>query len=249
MDRLPRTLTRDEPIGWVQISIANARPTPRSHDHRRPIPGGTYSGSSCRARRSPHLARGRVRARAPRSESRRVRRFTLDARTSASTLTPERRLTEHEARPQRRRRPPEIAVGGASDRRYVVETRPRTRASPSTGARRTRISSTTPRAYGTVRDVEWEQLSAERARVTIDLPPRAYGYLVLWERSCARLELCARVYAHQIRGHPAAAGLTIAVDRAIRRSARDGADGVVGTDASRGMRLKALLEERGDASS
>lgn len=95
-----------------------------------------------------------------------------------------------------------------------------------------------------VRTVEWEQVSTDRARVTVNLRNRPYGYLVLFDNNSLVVKL---------RGRPAVdinrpvAGLTIVVDPGHPPVGATGPTGLWEPQATLpiGFALKRLLEERG----
>ena len=95
-----------------------------------------------------------------------------------------------------------------------------------------------------VRTVEWMQEGAERARFTVHLRERPFGYLVLWQNGTLVLRL-----RHRPRVDPQRplGGLTIAVDPGHPPIGATGPTGLWEAQATLwvGERLAAMLRERG----
>ena len=98
--------------------------------------------------------------------------------------------------------------------------------------------------YSMLRTIEWTQLSAERAKVTVNLRAAPFGYLVLWENGNLILRLRGRP---AINSRRPLAGLTIAVDAGHPPGGATGPTGLYEAQATLPIakRLQAMLEERG----
>ena len=95
-----------------------------------------------------------------------------------------------------------------------------------------------------VRTVEWMQEGADRARFTVHLRERPFGYLVLWQNGTLVLRLRHRP---QIDPERPLRGLTIAVDPGHPPIGATGPTGLWEAQATLwvGERLAAILRERG----
>jgi N-acetylmuramoyl-L-alanine amidase len=132
---------------------------------------------------------------------------TLDAAYVSPTFAPDRRTTSMKLVPNAEGTDLVIPVGERPP--YFVEQTDHSIVLTLYGVRANTDLINYPSADSLVRTVEWEQLSAERARVTVNLRSAPYGYLVLWERSSLVLKL--RAHPRIDPGSPLR-GLTIAVD-------------------------------------
>jgi len=243
MDSLHRTLTREEPIGWVQLGTANAAADSDRTIIGRPIPGGTYKWFFLPGTVVPLVSRGEGFARVRLDRDLDVFVDTLDARDVSATAAPERRVTSNmKLVPNANGTDVVIPVGQRPP--YFVEETDHAIVLTLYGVRGNTDLINYASADSLVRTVEWEQLSAERARVTVNLRSAPYGYLVLWEQSALVLKL--RASPRIDHGSPLR-GLTIAVDPGHPPIGATGPTGLwepVATLAV-GMRLKTILEERG----
>ena len=97
-----------------------------------------------------------------------------------------------------------------------------------------------------VRTVEWMQETSDRARYTVHLRDRPFGYLVLWDSAGGSLVLRMRRRPAIDRARPLA-GLTIAVDPGHPPIGATGPTGLWEPQATLwvGQRVERLLRERG----
>ena len=248
LNRAPRlapqpTLTRDEPIGCVQLGEPSAaadtdRVIIGAPDRRRHVQVVLRAGHRRAARR-------RARAASPACGS---------TGTSTSTSTPPTRASLADTA---RRRAASCRTWGA--RRSATATDvvipigaaravlrrgdgPRASRSPSTACAATPTSSTTPPptagAHGGV------GAGDRRARArTVNLRAAPYGYLVLWENSALVLQ-AARPPAHRSE-RVRCAGLTIAVDPGHPPIGATGPTGLWEPQATLADRLAAEAHPRG----
>ena len=95
-----------------------------------------------------------------------------------------------------------------------------------------------------VRNVTWEQVTADRARYTVHLSRAPYGYLVLWRNGSLVLRVRRPPAVDEARP---LAGLTIAVDPGHPPVGATGPTGLYEGDAvlAIGRRLRTILEARG----
>jgi N-acetylmuramoyl-L-alanine amidase len=243
MDSLHRTLTRNEPIGWVRMGVANAAADTDRTIIGRPIPGGTYKWFFMPGTVVPLISREEGFARVRLDDNLDVYVDTLDAHYVSSTFAPERRVTtEMKLVPNAEGTNLVIPVGERPP--YFVEETEHSIVLTLYGVKANTDLVNYASADSLVRNVEWEQLSDERARVTVNLRSAPYGYLVLWERSSLVLKLRARPRIDP--GSPLR-GLTIAVDPGHPPIGATGPTGLWEPTVTLpvGMRLKAILEERG----
>lgn len=245
MDSLHQTLTREEPIGWVQLGVANAAADTDRTIIGRPIPGGTYKWFFLPGTIVPLVSREEGFARVRLDRNLDVFVDSLDARSVGVTSTPERRLTSNmKLVPSADGTDLVIAIGGGERPPYFIEETDHGLVLTLYGVRGNTDLINYASGDTLVRTVEWEQLSAERARVTINLRGAPYGYLVLWERSALVLKLRGRP---RIDPDAPLRGLTIAVDPGHPPIGATGPTGLWEPTVTLpvGMRLKTLLEERG----
>jgi N-acetylmuramoyl-L-alanine amidase len=242
IDSLQTTLMRDEPIGWVRLGVANAAADTDRVIIARPVPGGTYKWFFLPGTVVPLVSREEGFARVRLDRNLDVYVDTLDAAYVSSTFAPERRTTTMRLVPKAEGTDLVIPVGERPP--YFVEQTDRSIVLTLYGVRANTDLINYASADSLVRTVEWEQLSAERARVTVNLRHAPYGYLVLWERSALVLKLRARP-----RIDPSAPlrGLTITVDPGHPPIGATGPTGLWEPQATLavGMRLKTILEARG----
>jgi len=242
MDSLNRTLLRDEPIGWVRLGVVNAAADTDRTIIGRPLPGGTYKWFFMPGTVVPLVAREEGFARVRLDRNLDVYVDTADAAYVSPTLAPERRTTTMKLVPNAEGTDVVISVGERPP--YFIEETDRSIVLTLYGVRANTDLVNYASADSLVRTVEWEQLSAERARVTVNLRSAPYGYLVLWERSSLVLKLRARP---RIDPTSPLRGLTIAVDPGHPPIGATGPTGLWEPTATLavGMRLKTILEERG----
>jgi N-acetylmuramoyl-L-alanine amidase len=243
MDSLHAALTRDEPIGWVRLGVANAAADTDRTIIGRPVPGGTYKWFFMPGTVVPLVGRegGFARVRLDRDLD--VFVDTLDAREVPATSAVERRVTANmRVRPSADGVDLVIAIGARAP--YFVEEQERAIVLTLYGVRGNTDLVNYAGADSMVRTVEWAQESADRARITIGLRSAPYGYLVVPENNALVLKL---------RGHPRIdparplAGLSIAVDPGHPPIGATGPTGLWEPQATLpiGQRLKTILEERG----
>jgi len=242
-DSLRTTLARGEPIGWVQLGVANAAADSDRTIIGRPVPGGTYKWFFMPGTVVPLVSRegGFARVRLDRGLD--VFVDTLDARDVPATSAVDRRVTANmKVRPSADGVDLVIPMGARAP--YFVEEQDRAIVLTLYGVRGNTDLVNYANADSMVRTVEWAQESEDRARVTIGLRSSPYGYLVVWENNALVLKL---------RGHPHVdparplAGLTIAVDPGHPPIGATGPTGLWEPQATLpiGQRLKTILEERG----
>jgi N-acetylmuramoyl-L-alanine amidase len=243
LDSMRGTLARGEPIGWVQLGVANAAADSDRTVVGRPVPGGTYKWFFMPGTVVPLVGRegGFARVRLDRDLD--VFVDTLDARDVPATSAVERRVTANmRVRPSADGVDLVIPLGARAP--YFVEEQERAVVLTLYGVRGNTDLVNYASTDSMVRTVEWAQESADRARVTIGLRSAPYGYLVVWENNALVLKL---------RGHPRVdplrplSGLTIAVDPGHPPIGATGPTGLWEPQATLpiGQRLKTILEERG----
>ncbi|MFL5619681.1 MAG: N-acetylmuramoyl-L-alanine amidase [Gemmatimonadaceae bacterium] len=243
VDSLRGTLARGEPIGWMQLGVANAAADSDRTIVGRPVPGGTYKWFFMPGTVVPLVARegGFARVRLDRDLD--VYVDTLDAREVPASSAVERRITANmKVRPSADGVDLVIPLGARAP--YFVEEQDRAIVLTLYGVRANTDLVNYAGSDSMVRTVEWAQESADRARVTIGLRSAPYGYLVVWENNALVLKL---------RGHPRIdparplAGLAIAIDPGHPPIGATGPTGLWEPQATLpiGQRLKTILEERG----
>jgi N-acetylmuramoyl-L-alanine amidase len=243
LDSMRGTLARGEPIGWVQLGVANAAADSDRTVVGRPVPGGTYKWFFMPGTVVPLVGRegGFARVRLDRDLD--VFVDTLDARDVPASSAVERRVTANmRVRPSADGVDLVIPLGARAP--YFVEEQERAVMLTLYGVRGNTDLVNYASTDSMVRTVEWAQESADRARVTIGLRSAPYGYLVVWENNALVLKL---------RGHPRIdparplSGLTIAVDPGHPPIGATGPTGLWEPQATLpiGQRLKTILEERG----
>jgi N-acetylmuramoyl-L-alanine amidase len=242
MDSLQRTLMRDAPIGWVRLGTVNAAADTDRTIIGRPIPGGTYKWFFMPGTVVPLISREEGFARVRLDRNLDVYVDTVDAKYVSSVFAPERRTSDMKLVPNAEGTDLVIPVGERPP--YFVEETEHSIVLTLYGVHANTDLVNYASADSLVRNVEWEQLSDERARITVNLRSAPYGYLVLWERSALVLKLRARP-----RIDPSAPlrGLTIVVDPGHPPIGATGPTGLWEPTVTLpvGMRLKAILEERG----
>jgi len=243
VDSLSRTLLRDEPIGWVQLGVPNPVADTDKTIIGRPIPGGTYKWFFMPGTVVPLVGyeEGFARVRLDRNLD--VYFDSVDVRRVPATQVPDRRVTRQmKLVPSADGTDLVIPVGERPP--YFVEETEHSIVLTLYGVHANTDLVNYASADSLVRTVEWEQLSDERARVTVNLRNAPYGYLVLWERSALVLKL--RAHPRVDRNSPLR-GLTIVVDPGHPPIGATGPTGLWEPTVTLpvGMRLKAILEERG----
>ncbi len=243
LDSMRGTLTRGEPIGWVQLGVANAAADSDRTIVGRPVPGGTYKWFFMPGTVVPLVGRegGFARVRLDRDLD--VFVDTLDARDVPVTSAVERRVTANmRVRPSADGVDLVIPLGARAP--YFVEEQERAVVLTLYGVRGNTDLVNYASTDSMVRTVEWAQESADRARVTIGLRNAPYGYLVVWENNALVLKLRGRPRIDPARP---LSGLTIAVDPGHPPIGATGPTGLWEPQATLpiGQRLKTILEERG----
>jgi N-acetylmuramoyl-L-alanine amidase len=243
VDSLRTRLTRDEPIGWVQLGQPSAASDTDRTIIGRPIVGGTYKWFFTPGTVVPLLARtgGMARIRLDRDLD--VYVDSADAIDLPADTPAPRRVVSN----MRVRGAPlgvDVVMPLGPRVPYFVEEQDRALVLTLYGVRgNTDIVNFAPQD-SMVRTVEWVQETAERAKITVNLRAAPYGYLVLWENGNLVLRL---------RGRPAIdarrplAGLTIAVDPGHPPGGATGPTGLYEATATLaiGQQLRRILEEHG----
>jgi N-acetylmuramoyl-L-alanine amidase len=243
IDSLRGTLARGEPIGWVQLGVANAAADSDRTIVGRPVPGGTYKWFFMPGTVVPLVARegGFARVRLDRDLD--VFVDTLDAREVPATSAVERRVTAN-MKVRASADGVDLVIPRAARAPYFVEEQERAIVLTLYGVRANTDLVNYAGADSIVRTVEWAQESADRARITIGLRSAPYGYLVVPENDALVLKLRGRPRVDPARP---LAGLTIAVDPGHPPIGATGPTGLWEPQATLpiGQRLKTILEERG----
>lgn len=243
VDSLRQRLTRDEPIGRVQLGQPNVATDTDRTIIGRPIRGGTYKWFFTPGTVVPLLERSGGSARIRLDRDLDVWVDSADAiDLPADTPAPRRVVANMRVRGAPLGVDVVMPIGPRAP--YFVEERDRALVLTLYGTRaNTDIVNFAPQD-SMVRTVEWVQESPERARITVSLRAQPYGYLVFWENGSLVLRL---------RGRPAIdarrplAGLTIAVDPGHPPGGATGPTGLYEGNATLMIagHLKRLLEERG----
>lgn len=243
LDSLRLRLTRDEPIGWVQLGQPGAAADTDRVIIGRPLAGGTYKWFFTPGTVVPLLARsgGAVRVRLDRDLD-----VTVDSADAidlpADTPAPRRVGSNMRVRGAPLGVDVVMPIGPRAP--YFVEEHDHAIVVTLYGVRaNTDIINFAPQD-SMVRTVEWAQETSERARITVNLRAAPYGYLVFWENNALVLRLRGRP---AINGRHPLSGLTIAVDPGHPPGGATGPTGLYEAQATLpiGMRLKRMLEERG----
>ena len=243
LDSLRLRLTRDEPIGWVQLGQPSAAADTDRTIIGRPLVGGTYKWFFTPGTVVPLLARVNGSARIRLDRDLDVYVDSADAVELPGDTPAPRRVASN----MRVRGAPlgvDVVIPIGPRVPYFVEEFDRSIVLTLYGVRaNTDIVNFAPQDT-MVRTVEWTQETSERAKITVNLRAAPYGYLVLWENNTLVVRL---------RGRPAIdprhplAGLTIAVDPGHPPGGATGPTGLYEAQATLpiGVRLKRILEERG----
>ena len=243
LDSLKLRLSRDEPIGFVQLGQVSAGTDTDRVIIGRPIPGGTYKWFFTPGTVVPLVGREGNWARIRLDRMLDIYVDSSDAIVLPATTTAPNRVSSN------------IKVRGSTDgvdvaiplgarTPYFVEEGERSISITLYGVRANTDLVNYAAADSLVRTVEWTQETAERAKVTVHLRNAPYGYLVLWEGNALVLKVRGRPVIDA--GRPLA-GLTIAVDPGHPPIGATGPTGLWEPQVTLpvGFRLKALLEERG----
>ncbi|MEP6729165.1 MAG: N-acetylmuramoyl-L-alanine amidase, partial [bacterium] len=241
LDSLRTQLTRNEPIGVVQIGQPAAGGDTDRTIIGKPIPGGTYKWFFAPGTLVPLVSRADGVARIRLDEDLDVYVDSADALPSMSTI-PRRIMSNARVRGSSTGVDVILPMGARAP--YFVEEGDRTITLTLFGVRGNTDIINYATADSMVRTVEWAQLANDRVRVTVNLRAAPFGYLVLWENNALVLKL---------RGRPAIDasrplnGLTIAVDPGHPPIGSTGPTGLYEANAVLpiAVRLKRMLEERG----
>jgi N-acetylmuramoyl-L-alanine amidase len=242
VDALHGLLTRDEPIGYVQLGQPIASDTDRTVVGR-PVPGGTYKWFFMPGTVLPLLGRteGSYRLRLDRD-------LDVYVDSTEGTLLPDGttapRRTTGNMRVRASRQGVDVVIPMGTRAPYFVEETERGLVLTLYGVR----ANTDIVNYGAgdslIRAIDWQQETNERSRVVIGLRSAPYGYLVVWDGNALVLKLRGRPAID--RSHPLA-GLTIAVDPGHPPIGATGPTGFWEPQATLPIseRLRRILEERG----
>ncbi|MEO6529069.1 MAG: N-acetylmuramoyl-L-alanine amidase [Gemmatimonadaceae bacterium] len=243
VDSLRGVISRDQPIGWVQLGQPNVAADSDRTVIGRPVPGGTYKWFLLPGTVVPLVSRSEGTARVRLDRDLDVYVDSAEARDVPASEAPSRRVTSSmRVRPSTAGVDVVIPMGQRAP--FFVEEGERTLSLTLYGVRaNTDLVNYAP-ADTMVRTVEWVQESSDRSRVTVHLRAAPYGYLVLWENNALVLK---------VRGRPAVdearplTGLTIVVDPGHPPIGATGPTGLWEPQVTLpiGLKLKALLEERG----
>jgi N-acetylmuramoyl-L-alanine amidase len=242
LDSLKGQLSRDEPIGWVQLG----QPSPADTDRTiiaRPVAGGTYKWFFLPGTVVPLVARADASARIRLDPDLDVYVDSADATVlPAGTTSPRRVMSNMKLRPSAQGMDLVIPIGQRAP--YFVEETDRAIVLTLYGVRGNTDLINYAATDSMVRTVEWAQLSNERARVTVNLRAAPYGYLVVWEGNAMVLKLRGRP---AIDGRHPLRGITIAVDPGHPPIGATGPTGLWEPRATLpiSFQLKRILEERG----
>jgi N-acetylmuramoyl-L-alanine amidase len=243
LDSLRTAVTRDDPVGWVQLGVPNAAADSDRVVIGRPVPGGTYKWFFLPGTVVPLVGREGAFARVRLDRDLDVYVDTLDALVVPPTAGTERRVASNmRVRPSADGVDLVIPIGTRAP--YFVEETDRSVVLTLYGVRANTDLINYAHADSMVRTVEWAQESADRARITVGLRSAPYGYLVVWENNALVLKLRGRPRVDPTRP---LAGLTIAVDAGHPPAGATGPTGLWEPQATLpiSQRLRAILEERG----
>ena len=242
-DSLRSAMTRDDPIGWVQLGVPNAAADSDRVVIGRPVPGGTYKWFFLPGTVVPLVSREGAFARVRLDRDLDVYVDTLEAREVPPAPGTERRVAANmRVRPSADGVDLVIPIGTRAP--YFVEETDRSVVLTLYGVRANTDLINYAHADSMVRTVEWAQESADRARITVGLRSAPYGYLVVWENNALVLKLRGRPRVDAARP---LAGLTIAVDAGHPPAGATGPTGLWEPQATLpiSQRLETILEERG----
>ena len=243
LDSLRLRLTRDEPVGWVQLGQPNAAADTDRVIIGRPLAGGTYKWFFTPGTVVPLLGRANGAARVRLDRDLDVYVDSADAiDLPADTPAPRRVASNMRVRGAPHGQDVIMPVGPRPP--YFVEELDRAIVLTLYGVRaNTDIINFAPQD-SMIRTIEWAQETSERARITVNLRAAPYGYLVFWENNALVLRLRGRPAIDQ--RHPLR-GLTIAVDAGHPPGGATGPTGLYEAQATLPIsrHLARILEERG----
>jgi N-acetylmuramoyl-L-alanine amidase len=242
-DSLRSAMTRDEPVGWVQLGVPNAAADSDRVVIGRPVPGGTYKWFFLPGTVVPLVGRegGFARVRLDRD-------LDVYVDTAGVSEVPPAPAVERRVAANMRVRPSadgvDLVVPIGTRAPYFVEETDRAVVLTLYGVRGNTDLINYAGADSMVRTVEWAQESADRARITVGLRAAPFGYLVVWENNALVLKLRGRPRIDPARP---LAGIVIAVDPGHPPVGATGPTGLWEPQATLpiSLRLKTLLEERG----
>jgi N-acetylmuramoyl-L-alanine amidase len=243
VDSLRGVLTRNDPIGWVQLG----QPNPATDSDRviigRPIPGGTYKWFFLPGTVVPLMGYVEGTARVRLDHDLDVYVDSAESRDVPASAAPTNRVTANmKVRPSADGVDLVIPIGPRAP--FYVEEGDRSITLTLYGVRaNTDLVNYAP-ADSMVRTVEWVQVTGDRSRVTVNLRAAPYGYLVLWENNALVLKLRGRP---AIDAHRPLSGLVIAVDPGHPPIGATGPTGLWEPQVTLpvGEKLKEILEQRG----
>ena len=243
IDSMQAELTRNNPIGVVQLGT----PSPANDTDvviiGRPINAGTYKWFFTPGTIVSLVAYANGEARVRLDEGQDVWVDSSLARPMpAGTSVPRRATSNMRVRASRTGADVVIPLGARAP--YFVEEGDRSIAITLYGVRGNTDIVNYASADSLVRTVEWAQVLPDRVRITVNLRNAPYGYLVLYENNSLVLKVRGRPAIDQ--SHPLS-GLTIAVDPGHPPVGATGPTGLYEAQAVLpvGMRLKKMLEDRG----
>jgi N-acetylmuramoyl-L-alanine amidase len=243
VDSLRTRIARDEPIGWVQLGVPNAAADSDRVMIGRPVPGGTYKWFFLPGTVVPLIGHVNGAARVRLDDDLDVYVDSAEARPVPDSLGVERRVTQNmKVRPSRDGVDLVIPMGQRAP--YFVEEGEASIALTLYGVRANTDLINYTSADSLVRSVDWSQPTADRARVVVNLRSAPYGYLVVWEGNALVLKLRRPPV---VDPKSPLSGLTIAVDPGHPPIGATGPTGLWEPQVTLpvGMRLKAILEQRG----
>jgi N-acetylmuramoyl-L-alanine amidase len=241
IDSLRTQLTQNEPIGLVQLGQSS----PADSDVTiigRPTVGGTYKWFFAPGTVVPLVAHEGRFARVRLDHELDVYVDTADIRPTTVTAAPRRTTSNMKVVGSAMGEDVIIPIGPRPP--YFVEESDRSITITLYGVRGNTDIVNYASGDSLVKTVEWNQLTDDRARVTINLRSAPYGYLVLWENNAVVVKLRGRPAINAARPLQ---GLTIAVDPGHPPIGSTGPTGLYEATAvlAVGMRLQRMLEERG----
>ena len=242
-DSLRSAVTRDDPIGWVQLGVPNTAADSDRAVIGRPVPAGTYKWFFLPGTVVPLVGREGAFARVRLDRDLDVYVDTAGVQEVPPTPGTERRVAANmRVRPSADGVDLVIPIGTRAP--YFVEETDRSVVLTLYGVRANTDLINYAHADSMVRTVEWAQESADRARITVGLRSAPYGYLVVWENNALVLKLRGRPRIDAARP---LAGLTIAVDAGHPPVGATGPTGLWEPQATLpiSQRLQAILQERG----
>ena len=243
IDSMQAELTRNSPIGVVQLGTASPANDTDVVIIGRPTNGGTYKWFFTPGTIVSLVAYANGEARVRLDEGLDVWVDSSLARPlPAGTTVPRRATSNMRVRASRTGADVVIPLGARAP--YFVEEGDRSIALTLYGVRGNTDIVNYASADSLVRTVEWVQVAPERVRVTVNLRHAPYGYLVIYENNALVLKVRGRPAIDQSRP---LSGLTIAVDPGHPPVGATGPTGLYEAQATLpvGIRLKKMLEDRG----